>query len=142
MTATDNLLAIGAALRLTRFVTQDWLGEWWIVRPLKRWAAPHEAARREEIRRHLAHLVPDEEPAEPVRTILADYDNGNPLSGPGRLVKGLDCPFCVGFWLVLGGLSVAAIVARRPALRGPFRLLAGALAANYVTGHISSRLDS
>lgn len=40
------VLAFFGTLRLTRFITRDWLGEWLVVAPIKRAAARHEAAVR------------------------------------------------------------------------------------------------
>lgn len=34
----DIALVIGAALRITRFIVYDHLGDWWIVQPIESWA--------------------------------------------------------------------------------------------------------
>ena len=100
--AVDFAIIIGASLRLTRLVTTDALGGWWIVDPLVAWATP-----REKLRKYL---------------------------------DGLECPFCVGFHCTLFVLlSYAA--ARRSNTLNSWRLVAGALGVNYVTGHIGVRLD-
>lgn len=49
--------------------------------------------------------------------------------------SGLECPFCVGFWLGAGVL-VSRAVLPKPL----WRLGAGALALNYVASHLGSRL--
>jgi len=127
------LLAL-TALRLTRFITSDHLGEWWIVGPLKRWAARREAP---------AHLR-DRLEAEIAEAIEREAPQFNPPHGWGwrsKLVKGLDCPFCVGFWI--GGAVLLAEVATRhtPLLRGVWTFVAAAFALNYAVGHVSKRID-
>lgn len=49
--------------------------------------------------------------------------------------SGLECPFCVGFWL--GG---AVLVGHAALPRPMWRAAAGALALNYVASHIGARL--
>jgi hypothetical protein len=58
-----------------------------------------------------------------------------------KYLDGLQCPFCVGFWIGLVGLLLLAV------LGGPghspewLRYLMGAFALNYCVGHAASRLD-
>lgn len=49
--------------------------------------------------------------------------------------SGLDCPFCVGFWLGAATLTARAVLPRKVWLAG-----AGALALNYAASHIGARL--
>lgn len=121
------VIALLAALRLTRFITSDWLGEWWLVSHAKRWA------NRAEAQPHRGPKPPGWD--EDLREI--DPENG----WRSKLVKGLDCPFCVGFWIVGGCLLVLWLVTRVPALQTVYRLVFGALGANYLTGHIGARFD-
>lgn len=58
-----------------------------------------------------------------------------------HVVGGLECPFCVGFWIGLGVLTTYAAVRKNPAALTGWRVAAGSLAMNYVVGHASSRLD-
>lgn len=65
-------------------------------------------------------------------------------SPPGwrtHLVGGLQCPFCVGFWLGLGVIGSYAVVRDKPKALAAWRFLAAGLSMNYVVGHVSSRLD-
>lgn len=118
-----GLLALAAA-RVTRFFTSDTLGEWVAVGPVKRWAFRHEAPAE------FRDLVDDPQPA-PV-----------PAWGwRSRLVSGLDCPFCVGFWVGLLALVGEATVARVPVLGALWRLGVAAFALNYAVGHVSKRID-
>lgn len=113
----DTLLITLATLRLNRFVIADAAGEWLLVRPAQRWAARHEAT-------------------------TADGDTApNPADGwRSKLVSGLDCPFCVGFWLGAGVLA-SYHVARRTGTMKAWRAAAGAFALSYVTGHINNHMD-
>ncbi len=110
-----------AALRLTRFITTDWLGEWTIDAPARRWANRHESSA------WMYRNPPLEEQVDP--------DNG----WRSKLVKGLDCPFCVGFWI--GLLLIMAIALCPKPLRPILNSLLAALGLNYVVGHISKRID-
>lgn len=58
-----------------------------------------------------------------------------------RYADGLDCPFCAGFWVSLLVTSSYTLSRRRPATLAAWRIVAAALTANYVTGHVSARLD-
>ena len=114
----NYVLVILATARLTRFVTEDWLGHWWLVEPARRWALARQW--------QSGHLPPDWE----------DRDETEPRV---RLVMGLDCPFCVGFWI--GTAVLLAVVLCPPPLRPVLRFGLAALSLNYVVGHVSSRID-
>lgn len=51
-------------------------------------------------------------------------------------LDGLDCPFCVGFWIGAGVLASAALLGERRS----WRFVAGALTLNYVAAHLGARL--
>lgn len=137
MTPARILVAALVALRLTRFVTSDYLGEWTIAGPAKRWAWRHDKPA----------------PGLSSETVLASDPNlprnvneaaATPFGHWGwrsKLVKGLDCPFCVGFWLGVLVLLAELVAPRIPVVRHLWRFAAGALALNYVTGHVSARID-
>lgn len=133
--ALDTALAAGAALRITRFATTDTLGGWVLADPLKRWAE-----RR------------DPRPAHDSPTSPASHPFGYaapPEAWRHRLVSALDCPYCVG---TQATLAIAAVLtalpaspSHRPAVRTAGRLArtaCAALAASYLVGHVSYRLDS
>lgn len=129
-----------ATARLTRFVTTDWLGEWWLVRPAKRWAQRHEAPIVDRDGNGLPEYGDDHRTRAAVAHTLEqepDPDNG----WRSKLVHGLDCPFCVGFWIGGAVLVGEAVTRRAPRLRGAWTLALGALALNYIVGHVSSRID-
>lgn len=138
------LVAIATA-RLTRFITTDHLGEWTVTGPLKRWAARREVPER--LREPLEERLADE-----IERGLA-VDNPPPQWGwRSKLVKGLDCPFCVGFWIGAAVLLGELIFSQRPHRKlGKYLLgryfpsiwtfVLGALGLNYAVGHISSRID-
>ena len=127
--ALDTALAAGAALRITRFATTDILGGWVLVDPLKRWADDR-----------------DPRPA-PSKTYPFGYA-APPEARRHRLVSALDCPYCVGtqatlaIALLLHALPVDSPSPRIRALGRVARAGAAALAASYLVGHVSYRLDT
>ena len=119
--ALDAALTAGAALRVTRFATTDVLGGWVLADPAKRWADRLE-------------------PGQP-------FGYRAPRTAPlHRLVSALDCPFCVGTQAALViGAALAATSSRprrRSALGRALRAASASLAAAYVVGHVSHRLDT
>ena len=133
--ALDTALAAGAALRITRFATTDTLGGWVLADPLKRWA--------ERRAPRPAHDSPTSPASHPFGYAAP------PEAWRHRLVSALDCPYCVG---TQATLAIAAVLAalpaspsHRPAVRTAGRLAriaCAALAASYLVGHVSYRLDS
>lgn len=130
--ALDAALTAGAALRVTRFATTDVLGGWALSDPL------HRLADRLEPGQPFGYLAP---PSAPLH----------------RLVSALDCPFCVGTQAALViGAALAVTSSRASSLPAPRRLplprtsplgslvraAAASLAAAYVVGHVSHRLDT
>ena len=135
------VLVILATLRATRFVTSDYLGHWTIVRPARLWAMRRTPALVERYPLLTDGTIPDD--AHDVYDQLWDQVRPDEASKWTRLVKGLDCPFCVGFWI--GALILLGEVATRTR---PFRwarplwtALLAVLALNEVVGHVSSRID-
>ena len=127
------LVAI-ATVRLTRFITTDHLGEWTVTGPLKRWAARREVPER--LREPLEQRL-----AEEIERGSA-VDNPPPQWGwRSKLVKGLDCPFCVGFWIGALVLLGEVVTRRWRPLRAVWTFALGALGLNYAVGHVSSRID-
>lgn len=129
--AVDTALTVGAALRVTRFATTDVLGGWVLSDPLHRLAA---------------RLEPST-PPHPFGYLA-------PASAPlHRAVSALDCPFCVGTQAALViGAALAATSSRTASASSPrsrrsrpgriIRSACAALAAAYVVGHVSHRIDS
>lgn len=130
--AVDALLTAGAALRVTRFATTDVLGGWALSDPLHRWASRHEPGRP------FGYLAP-------------------PEAWRHRLVSALDCPFCAGTQAALVIGAALAVTSSRTApassrrrlplprtspLGLSLRAAAASLAAAYVVGHVSHRLDT
>ena len=132
----DLLLAIGLTLRLTRFVTSDWLGHWWIVQPARRWAL-----RESDFAGWESDGRPVSKATAPAELIDAIWDESKPDTGRKRLVKGLDCPHCFGFHAGVAVLLSLAIVRAVPPLLPVWRFVAGAFSLNYLVFHVSSRID-
>lgn len=122
-------------MRLSRFITSDKLGDWLIVRPAQAWAIRHEGAPTPEpefVTREGVTLTNPNYPGQAV-----DEDNG----WRSKLVTGLECPFCAGFWAGAALIAADMALPREGAARAVFTWGTRALAMNYVAGHISSRLD-
>ena len=122
--AVDAVLTAGAALRVTRFATTDVLGGWVLSDPL------HRLADRLEPGQPFGYLAPASAPLH-------------------RAVSALDCPFCVGTQATIAiGAALAATSSRteRRSRTSPIgralRYGAATLAAAYVVGHVSHRIDS
>lgn len=125
-------LVVLATLRLTRLITTDWLGEWLIVAPAKHWAVELDSSPQ-------LLAIDYDMSAKDVWNLI---DWTEPVGWRARLVKGLDCPFCVGFWIGLVVLNVTALVIIAPMwVVVTWGLLLGSLALNYLTGHVSSKID-
>ena len=119
--AVDAALTAGAALRVTRFATTDVLGGWVLSDPL------HRLAERREPGQPFGYLAP---PSAPLH----------------RAVSALDCPFCVGTQATIAiGAALAATSSpsrRRSPLGRALRAACATLAAAYLVGHVSHRIDS
>lgn len=134
MKFSDIVLVTGATLRLSRFVAEDTLGDWWIVRPAKDWAVRHEGGEQE------IHEMRSADGS--VHRTSTDLGTLDPERGwRSKLVSGLECPFCAGFWIGAGALGFYFVARDDPRILQFWRVGAGILGLNYVTGHISSRLD-
>lgn len=69
------------------------------------------------------------------------HGRGTPPPRWARYIEGLTCPFCVGFWIGVGGIATLLLAGGPGDAAEWWRWLAGAFALNYVVGHVSSRLD-
>lgn len=105
MRFAEGVVLVLAAKRLTRLVTTDWIGEWAIVRPARKWAFDREGP----VDVHMAQVM------------LEDGTLVDPTKGFWRTktVSGLDCEWCVGVWaaaLVVLPLPRAIDAWRKPLL--------------------------
>ena len=125
-----------ATARLSRFVTSDKLGDWIIVLPAKAWAVRHEGEGIEVIE-YVTTLDGGQTPSKYERTGEPHEDHG----WRSKLVAGLECPFCVGFWIGAGVLAADAALPDRGVARRLYDFGTTALALNYVVGHVSAKLD-
>jgi len=123
---TTWLLVPLAVARLTRLITSDKLPEMLVLGKWRKAAYAREA-----------EVVEKQFRTDPKS--LEDYEPTLPRTAGARFMAGLDCPFCIGFWV---GLIVIVISLAVPKpLRTAWNALLGALGLNYVVGHISKRID-
>lgn len=139
MRKTTIALSALAALRLTRFVTTDTLGSWLILDPAHRWAASHDGAYFEASDGSMQYVHSSNVEHVADDQLLIDADNGGWRS---KLVSGLSCPHCVGYWLTAATLLTGAVAERSKTSRTIFNFAAGSLGLSYFVSHISQRLDS
>lgn len=128
-------LAALAAARLVRFITSDFLGEWTIVGPWKRYAARREVP--DHLREALETRIEDE--------IERGAAVANPPAAWGwrsKVAKGLECGYCLSPWIFGGLLIGTAIFSRIPGVRWAWAWLLGTLGGSYIIGHTWNRLDN
>lgn len=143
-----TILVLLATLRLTRLVTTDDIGEWFLRGPLLRWAKAHERRLRHEREQSFLKMLAEQgsDPAPDARAELEELseqlqDEDQWIGWQGKLVSGLYCPHCIGFWL--GAVVVVLTVVLMPlSILGTIWLaVLSILALSYVVGHLSARLD-
>lgn len=109
----SRLLTLGATMRLTRLIVADDIGQWWVKEPIDRAAAKWWEHQCE---------------------VYGDYTPPQPWWWKYR--SGLDCPFCVGFWIGAGVLASEQVWGESRW----WRFLAGALTLNEVAAHLGAYL--
>ena len=145
MKLTDLALVFGATVRLSRFVTTDSLGDWYIVQPAKLWAEVHETSHRQAWSKTISSFSGAD--TDRKTTAFLDHkvaqlgDEDEPMSWQAKLVEGLECPACVGFWIGAGVVGSYLVAQRDPRLLRAWRVGAGIFGLNYAVFHVSSRID-
>lgn len=114
---TDTALILGATMRLTRLVVSDDLGQWWVKDPLDAWAHGHKRVTSKE--------STTGESSYEVHTLASWH----------KYLSGLECPYCVGFWIGAGVLASYHLVPR-----GLWRFVASALTLNEVAAHLGVKI--
>lgn len=144
MRPSDVLLMAGATARLSRLITTDHLGKWWIKDPIDA------AMDRYEVL-HTHPIFPDGvDHGKTAQDLLSSDYQGPAVVGwePERepwwwkYRAGLDCPFCIGFWLTGAVMLSRYLVGRDSRAVSVWRFVTGVLSLNYVVAHVSSRLDA
>lgn len=83
-------------------------------------------------------VIADDLGAWLVREPALDWAGDSP--GRYKLVSGLYCPFCVGFWLGAASLTSLALVGGPGDAHEVWRYIAGAFALNWLVGHVAARI--
>ena len=128
LTLLDLALALGAALRLTRFIVADDIpGGWWIKEPLHN--VKHAWQRRHPVR--MTYTDPK------TRTeYVGEYQPEPPWA---RYLEGLSCPYCVSVWMA-AVTTLSLLAAGGPGDAADWwRWIAGFLTLAWLTGHIAAR---
>lgn len=112
LTPARILVLTLATARLTRFVTTDALPDHAVLHHL------HDKAAEKGFERDRRGV-------------------SRPKNLVGYASEMINCPFCIGFWLG-GAVLVGEVALGHTKL---WKLGIGALALNYVVGHVSSRID-
>lgn len=118
---TDTLLTVGATLRLTRLVTEDSLGQWFAIVPAELWAMEHDGEKPSDDDPELVQLDPTK-------------------GWRSKLVSGLSCPACVGFWIGAAVVGTYTVAKRSETGLRAWRTAASTLALNVATVELSRRL--
>lgn len=126
-------LTLGATVRLTRFVVADKLGEWLIHEPIDErrylYAARKWAENRDK-------GIPGF-PSSPYG-LIAEWDEGYEAPSKWwRYREGLDCPWCVGYWLGAGVLA-GSVLTHGTRAEKPWRFLLGTLTLNVASVAVAS----
>lgn len=117
------LVVLGTA-RLIRFVTEDSLGLWTVVEPVRRWANVH-----------------DQDDIEP--DALAAYEEPDPYAGwRSKIASGIDCRWCVGFWIGVLVLLGEVTLGRIPGVRAVWRFGLATLALNSVANGVGKGIHT
>jgi len=124
-TVSDLLLLLGATMRLTRLITSDDLGRWWIKDPLDALFHPRD------------EMVQD----EPGSYTLSRGTAAPRLIKGHRYLAGLSCPHCAGTWVGYGVLASYVATAKSRRARAAWRFVAGGLALNTAAVTIGRELD-
>lgn len=83
-------------------------------------------------------IIADDLGAWWVREPAIDWAEDHP--GRYKLVSGLYCPFCVGFWIGVASLASLALVGGPGDAHEVWRYIAGAFTLNWIVGHVAARM--
>lgn len=117
---TDAALAVGATVRGALILNQDMIGRWLVVDPAELWAMGREGFNED----------PD----------TSEIDVDPDLGWRSKLVSGLTCPACTGFWI--SAITVGTYTVARRSDRGlrAWRTVTGILTLSTVTTEIVKRV--
>ena len=116
----DCLILLLSTARLTRLVVTDDLGFWLLRSPAVAWAERGDGYRMVE--------DPDGSYMEPIEGWRT------------KLVSGLGCPWCVGFWIAALSMVLIYLAGGPGDTAIWWKILAGSLALNYLSTAVGARL--
>lgn len=135
----DALLALGACLRLTRFVVADDVpGTWWIRWPLD--VAKHRYMQAHEATHESRMQIPSTGPHGEIVMVDGPTATITTQQHPwwGRYLEGLECPFCVSVWMAAAVVGLLALAGGPGHAEEWWRYPAGFLALAWLTGHLAA----
>lgn len=145
-------LVVVATARLIRFVTEDSLGQWWVVQPVRRWAwKPEAVARRDALARWQAaheatttYTLSDGSTTTDPETAFEDAyaEEGAALTWQAKVASGIDCRWCVGFWIGVLVLVGEVTLGRIPGVRHLWTFALAALALNSVANGVGKGIHT
>lgn len=133
-------LVVLATLRLTRLVVVDSLGAWLWGNWAEMVAETRELEFREEAQAFL-DTKPAPQEGKAKAAALAAIEDPAPRTFVGRLLSGLQCPYCVGFWVGLAVIVLTLWLQAVPIAASLWFIVLAALGLNYIVGHVVERLD-
>lgn len=144
MVLVDLALALGATLRLTRFIVADDVpGRWWIKDPLDAWMHEDPWVEYNRLMAERQALIDQGYQAVDLPTPQMPRTKPRPHAGRmkhHRYLGGLSCPYCMSVWmaaLVTGTLWLAGGLGEASDL---WRYPAGFLTLAWITGHVAARM--
>nr|DAI64400.1 MAG TPA: Protein of unknown function (DUF1360) [Caudoviricetes sp.] len=135
------VVTVLAAVRLTRFVIFDTLGQWLISGPILNWAGWKDEAQYATDEAVLSKVVKDSNPdglspkaihARYMR--VARYKRDEPITLASKFASLFDCPWCLGFWVSLAVIGLSVWFYQVPYLAVAWGILMAALSCSYLVG--------
>lgn len=138
LTWADAALVLGATMRVTRLITNDTLGQWWVKDPIDAWFHADPAKERHEqdvidhedaVRHHGIRLPSPVPPGPPRRQSYHRY------------LAALECPHCVGYWVGVAATASYLVARKNRRSLAVWRTVAATLSLNTVAVAAGDAID-